>query len=105
MKTYSELCDVWAIGVIFYMMLYGKNPFIDKSDEATAYKICNVEPEYSSEGVSSEVIDLLKSILVSNKKVNKQRLVIIKILHNINDRRNDFTFISMYYIKWFSASL
>lgn len=64
MKTYSELCDVWAIGIIMYMMLYGKSPFRGKNDDEISYKICNDEPSYDNAGVSKEVIQLLQSILV-----------------------------------------
>lgn len=64
MKTYSELCDVWAIGIIMYMMLYGKSPFRGKNDDEISYKICNDEPSFDNAGVSEEVIQLLQSILV-----------------------------------------
>ena len=30
-KTYTSKCDIWAIGVIFYEMLYGKTPWKAKS--------------------------------------------------------------------------
>lgn len=64
MKTYSELCDVWAIGVILFMMLYGRPPFIDRTDEKISFKICNTEPDYEDQGVSAEAIELLQAILV-----------------------------------------
>lgn len=29
---YSEKCDLWSIGVIAYMLLCGKNPFLQEQD-------------------------------------------------------------------------
>ncbi|XP_076252547.1 serine/threonine-protein kinase 33-like isoform X2 [Rhynchophorus ferrugineus] len=63
MKTYSELCDVWAIGIIMYMMLYGCNPFIGKNEEEITRNISYDEPKYSDDTVSQEAIDLIKCIL------------------------------------------
>lgn len=31
-EKYSSKCDVWSLGIIFYQMLFGKPPFIDKYD-------------------------------------------------------------------------
>ncbi|KAL1505250.1 hypothetical protein ABEB36_004856 [Hypothenemus hampei] len=87
MKTYSELCDVWAIGVILFMLLYGKNPFMDKTDDAIAFKICNEEPDYESDIVSYEAIELLRSIL---KKDPVKRVTALQITENqwLNNKRN-----------------
>ncbi|XP_060532212.1 serine/threonine-protein kinase 33-like isoform X2 [Cylas formicarius] len=63
MKTYSELCDVWAIGVILYMMLFGKLPFGGFNEDEIKRKICTEEPHYDKTGVNSEAIDLLRTIL------------------------------------------
>tara|TARA_B110000285_G_scaffold78479_1_gene90372 strand:- start:1262 stop:1420 length:159 start_codon:yes stop_codon:yes gene_type:complete len=29
---YNEKCDMWSIGVIAYMLLCGKNPFLTEQD-------------------------------------------------------------------------
>jgi len=35
---YSEKCDMWSIGVIAYMLLAGKNPFLMEQDQAKLKK-------------------------------------------------------------------
>ncbi|CAH1124499.1 unnamed protein product [Ceutorhynchus assimilis] len=79
MKTYSELCDVWAIGVIMFMMLYGKYPFMDKTEEKIRAKICHDEPDYKDSGVGKEAVELLKDIL---KKNPVQRITASQIKEN-----------------------
>ncbi|XP_050303246.1 serine/threonine-protein kinase 33-like isoform X2 [Anthonomus grandis grandis] len=87
MKTYSELCDVWAIGIILYMMLYGRNPFHAKTDDALMQKICYEEPDYDNEGISPEAIELLTSVL---KKDPVQRMTALQLKNNdwLNNRRS-----------------
>ncbi|XP_048524374.1 serine/threonine-protein kinase 33 isoform X1 [Dendroctonus ponderosae] len=86
MKTYSELCDVWAIGVILFMMLYGRSPFMDKTDERISFKICNDEPDYEDHEVSAEAIELLQAIL---NKDPVQRVTALQITENqwLNNKR------------------
>jgi len=31
---YNEKCDMWSIGIIAYMLLVGKNPFLAIQDQA-----------------------------------------------------------------------
>ncbi|KAJ8940449.1 hypothetical protein NQ318_007150, partial [Aromia moschata] len=56
--TYSELCDVWAVGIILYILLFGKYPFFSTKEE-------ELRPTAAAPPgiISSNVIDFIKSIL------------------------------------------
>ena len=34
-ENYDEKCDIWSIGVITYMLLTDRSPFIGKTEEET----------------------------------------------------------------------
>ena len=64
---YNEKCDVWACGIILYIMLCGKPPFYSKDEEELKQKICSMKydfnyPEFSK--VSDQAKELIASILV-----------------------------------------
>ena len=68
---YNEKCDVWACGVILYLMLCGKPPFYSKDENELKRIICEMKytfnyPEFSK--ISEEAKDLIKSILVEADK-------------------------------------
>jgi calcium-dependent protein kinase len=68
---YNEKCDVWACGVILYLMLCGKPPFYSKDENELKRNICEMKytfnyPEFSK--VSDEAKDLIRSILVESDK-------------------------------------
>lgn len=69
--NYNEKCDVWACGVILYIMLCGKPPFYSGNESELKSKICSMKydfnyPEFKT--VSQEGKDLIKSILVPAEK-------------------------------------
>ena len=68
---YNEKCDIWACGVILYIMLCGKPPFYSQNEEELKKKICSMKynfnyPEFQK--VSKDAIDLIKKILVPPEK-------------------------------------
>jgi len=79
-KAYSSACDMWAMGVILFMMLSGTPPFNGRDDR----QICNAiksgkfrfGPEWGPTedfpGVSDEAKDLVRKLLVKDpsKRMN-----------------------------------
>ncbi len=68
---YNEKCDIWACGIILYIMLCGKPPFYSQDEEELKKKICSMKynfnyPEFKK--VSQDAIDLIKKILVAPEK-------------------------------------
>ena len=59
--------DIWALGVLFYMMLSGKFPFASKYDQELYKKILN--GSYSiPEGMNSNARRLIRKMLAFNPK-------------------------------------
>jgi calcium-dependent protein kinase len=64
---YNEKCDVWACGVILYIMLCGKPPFYSKNEVELKQKICEMKYDFNFpefQNISEEAKDLIRSILV-----------------------------------------
>ncbi|XP_036020658.1 citron Rho-interacting kinase isoform X18 [Mus musculus] len=71
--TYGLDCDWWSVGVVAYEMVYGKTPFTEGTSARTFNNIMNFQrflkfPDDPK--VSSELLDLLQSLLC----VQKERL-------------------------------
>ena len=69
--NYNEKCDIWACGIILYIMLCGKPPFYSQDEEELKKKICSMKydfnhPEFKK--VSQDAIELIKKILVPPEK-------------------------------------
>jgi calcium-dependent protein kinase len=64
---YNEKCDIWACGVIMYIMLCGKPPFYSNDEEELKQKICSMKYDMNYkefENVSQDAKDIIKSIFV-----------------------------------------
>lgn len=99
--TYSELCDLWSIGVILYALVFEMYPFTSSSEKDLMRRICETEPDYLKKNVDNDCIDLLKSIL---KKDPAERITAMEMskhpwLENKLTRRKDQTVID-YMKQW-----
>ena len=68
---YTEKCDIWSAGVIFYILLSGELPFNGFSDADIYSKIKKLEftfPENKWKNISNEAKDLLNHMLVPEKE-------------------------------------
>ena len=64
-KEYGFKVDWWALGVLFYQMLFGDVPFYDESQAVLFDKILHDEPVFPKFGHKNG-IDLIKKLLVKN---------------------------------------
>ncbi|KAK9891683.1 hypothetical protein WA026_015651 [Henosepilachna vigintioctopunctata] len=61
--SYSHQCDVWAIGVIMYLLLFGVYPFFSTHEKELARKILKDEVNYPASKVSADALNLMKQLL------------------------------------------
>ena len=63
---YTEKCDIWALGVLLYILVSGRPPFSGENDNITMNKILTGKFEFKWEGwkqISQELKDLISSML------------------------------------------
>ena len=67
-QAHTFALDMWALGTIFYKMLFGKVAFAGTNMRKVMDKICSKEIKLSNEAenVSDEAIDLLHKLLDVN---------------------------------------
>ena len=68
---YNEKCDIWALGVILYIILCGKPPFYSKNEDELKEKIINIEYSFNHEefkNVSKEAMNVISKIFVTEDK-------------------------------------
>ena len=68
--NYNEKCDIWACGVILYIMLCGKPPFYSQDEEELKKKICSMDFNFNYvefDKISDDAKNLIKSILIKAK--------------------------------------
>lgn len=86
---YNEKCDIWACGIIFYILLCGYPPFNGDNDEeifASTLKGEFVFPEEEWILVSEEAKNLIKKMLTMN---TEQRISALDSLQDIWFKNNE----------------
>ncbi|KAM9461680.1 serine/threonine-protein kinase 33 isoform 2-T2 [Clarias gariepinus] len=79
---YSQLCDMWSIGIIMYMLLSGEPPFKSSSVEQMLEMIKKAELNFSAP-VWSSVTDAAKMVLSCLLKADPaHRITASELLHN-----------------------
>lgn len=67
--SYDEKCDVWASGVLLYLILCGYPPFYGSSRQSVMRKILKEEPVFSSsvwDKISDDAKNLIKLMLTKS---------------------------------------
>ena len=68
-KPYSKNVDSWSIGIITYILLYGKLPFYDDDKRVLKLFITKNQPKYRSsclKNVSNESINFIQNLLIKD---------------------------------------
>ena len=80
--SYTEKCDIWSIGVIVYIMLCGRPPFMGNSEDNILKQVRRAEwdfvgPEWS--GASAEAKDFIEKLM--QKDVNRRLTAVEALAH------------------------
>jgi calcium-dependent protein kinase len=68
-KPYSKNVDSWSIGIIAYILLYGKLPFYDNSKSTLKRIIIENQPKYKSsslKNISNESKNFIQNLLIKD---------------------------------------
>ena len=88
--TYDRKCDIWALGVIFYVMLYGKYPFDDNNKSVLFEKIKTTEPKYDTNIISSEALSLMKLLLTKDPQKRPEAVTVLDNPFFVKYLRSEF---------------
>ncbi len=84
--------DIWAMGVIFYELLTGQQPFKGEFEQAVIYSILNIEPEPASTikpDIPLKLEQIAKKLL--SKDVDLRYQDVASFLDDLNDFKNKKT--------------
>ena len=93
--NYDEKCDIWACGVILYILLAGYPPFSGNTDKEVYNLITNIKYDFEKErwkNISKYAKELIKNMLTpaknrySAKQVLASKWLEIKLKDNIDDK-------------------
>lgn len=65
-SSYSQQCDIWAMGVICYLLLTGNFPFYSTAETELMFLICNYDPIRSEFTVSDQALHVISKMLEKN---------------------------------------
>jgi len=93
--NYDEKCDIWACGVILYILLCGYPPFNGNTDKEVYNLITQVKYDFDKEkwkNISKYARDLIKNMLTpaknryTAKQVLASKWLEIKLKDNIDEK-------------------
>ena len=96
--NYDEKCDIWACGVILYILLAGYPPFTGNTDKEVYNLITNIKYDFDKErwkNISKYAKELIKSMLtpaknrLSAKQVLASKWLEIKLKDNVDENINN----------------
>ncbi|RZC38824.1 serine/threonine-protein kinase 33-like, partial [Asbolus verrucosus] len=65
-RSYSQQCDMWAVGVILYMLVAGKYPFYSTNEKELQQQIRSSDPDFSNMQLSVEITDLILLLMTKD---------------------------------------
>ena len=98
-QSYTEKCDVWSGGVLLFLLLSGKLPFVGRNDNDIFAKIKSLNYNMNDniwKNISDEAKDLIKHMLVPEKERFTAKEVLshpwFKIVNNIEAKQLNIDF-------------